>query len=309
MAGLLSGAVGQSYTRTRAVVPQKGVLMTLACIDIATIDASHRLRPVDPDHAELIAASILERGLLTPLRVRADGHGGWVLIAGAHRLEALKALKWTELKVGEHVLVSESDDPEQAKLDEIDENLARHELNALDRALFLFARKKIFIEILGRKAQGGDRKSQKFLDKIKDRTPVFETNFAANTAKRIGLSKTVINDAIKLAEKLDAEAIAALRGTSLETNQRELFALAALAPEKQRAVAQSIRRGSARSLAAAQLLLGFAEGPAASDPQARLYAVAFDAWSKMDKVTRAQFLDAADLIYKPAEAPAKGSRK
>jgi len=277
-------------------------------IAIAKIDASRRLRPVDPDHVELIAASIIERGrLITPIRIRSDGKGGWILIAGAHRLAALKNLRWTELVVGEHVIISDVAEVE-AKIDEIDENLARHELNALDRAIFLAERKKLFLAFV-ESSRGGDRKSQRFLEKIKGQTLVFETNFAKATAARVGLSKSAINLAIQLVEKLDAEAIAALRGTPLETNQKELFALAALEPEKQRAVANSIRRGYAKSTAAAQLHLGFAEGPSVSDPQARLYAIWIDAWSKMDKITRAQALDAADLIYKPADAPAKGAKK
>lgn len=277
-------------------------------IAISQIDDSQRLRPIDPDHVELIAASILERGLITPLRVRADGEGSWILIAGGHRLAALKNLRWTELVVGEHVVIADVDEL-AAKIDEIDENLARHELNALDRAIFLAERKRLFIAVHAEAARGGDRKSQKFLEKIKGQTLPFDSSFSKQTANRIGISRRTIDLAIQLVEKLDAEAIAALRGTPLETNQKELFALAALEPEKQRAVANSIKRGYAKNTMGAQLHLGFAEGVQASDPQARLYAVAIDAWSKMDKVTRAQFLDAADLTYKPADAPAKGAKK
>jgi len=216
----------------------------VSTIAIAKIDDSQRLRPVDPDHAELIAASITERGLLTPIRVRVTAedegvyeNGAYVLIAGAHRLAALKALKWTELVVGTHVIIADVSDIE-AKIDEIDENLARHELNALDRAIFLAERKKLFLEARAGSVRGGDRKSQRFLEKIKGQSVVFETNFAKATAARVGLSKSAINLAIQLVEKLDAGAIAMLRGTALETNQKELFALAALEPEKQRAVAR-----------------------------------------------------------------------
>ena len=37
---------------------------------IAKIDDSDRLRPIDEDHAEVIAASIAQQGLLQPIRVR-----------------------------------------------------------------------------------------------------------------------------------------------------------------------------------------------------------------------------------------------
>lgn len=50
-----------------------------------------RMKTLDADVVDEIAASMLERGQLTPILVRADGNR-YVLIEGLHRLEACKAL-------------------------------------------------------------------------------------------------------------------------------------------------------------------------------------------------------------------------
>ena len=72
-------------------------------IKLAHIDAADRLRPVNPDHVALIAASIETKGggvkgngLDTPFKVRPDGAGGWTLVTGGHRHAALVALGWDE---------------------------------------------------------------------------------------------------------------------------------------------------------------------------------------------------------------------
>ena len=281
-------------------------------IQIDKIDASHRLRPIDPAHAEVIALSILEVGLKQPIVVRphpAPGEYEYELVIGAHRLHALKATAYRSLEVGTQVQIEELDDS-HAKLVEIDENLARHELNALDRAVFMLERKKLHEQLYPESAHGKARKS-----KAQEKTQtlhLFSKGFAAATAARVGLSKRTIQLAVQIAEKLDPEAIAALRGTDIETNQRELLALAALDPFTQRQVAGSIREGKGKTTAKALVSLGLTQATPVCDPQARLYAILLDAWTKADKVTRAQFLDAADLIYKPADAPApapKGGKK
>ena len=50
-----------------------------------------RTKTLDIAKMTALAESILEQGMLTPIRVRADGEN-FVLIEGLHRLEALKAL-------------------------------------------------------------------------------------------------------------------------------------------------------------------------------------------------------------------------
>jgi ParB/RepB/Spo0J family partition protein len=101
------------------------------------IHIANRTRPLNPGRVADLAKSIAEVGLLQPISVRVvpemeiDGEP-WlqvpVLIAGHHRLEALKRLGRKEVSV--QVLDVDEIDAERA---EIAENLHRAELTALER--------------------------------------------------------------------------------------------------------------------------------------------------------------------------------
>lgn len=268
-------------------------------VKMSDVDTSGRLREVDQDHVEVMVASLLEIGPQQPIIVRPikDGPFGFRLVMGAHRLAAFAALGWSPMEVGKHVVIAEMTDDE-ARLAEIDENLARHELNALDRAMFLLERKGLYHRLYPETGRGRKRPN----------TGLFREPFSKHAEKTVGLSKTAVNLATDIASKLDPEAVRALRGTKIARNQRELFAVSRLSADEQRDVANSIRRGYAKTTAQARVHLGLSNAPAVADPQARLFAVAIDAWTKMDRVTRATFLDKIDCIYKP-EAPAKGGKK
>ncbi len=54
-------------------------------------------KTLDPEKVEAIAESILEDGQRTPIQVRRD-KGRYVLIAGLHRLEAMRALGEAEIE-------------------------------------------------------------------------------------------------------------------------------------------------------------------------------------------------------------------
>ncbi len=285
-------------------------------IRISKIDASHRLRPIDPAHAEVIAASIAEVGLKQPIVVRVHPTQGpyeYELVIGAHRLHALQALLgWNELEVGREVAIHELDD-DAAKLAEVDENLARHELNALDRAIFLAERKRLYLAI---NPDAGRGKASKIKGNEKGQTlAFFSRSFAKATAERVGLSKSAINLSISLAEKLDPEAVAALRGTALETNQSELFSLAILSPEHQRLVASVIREGKAKSTLKAKVVAGLEPERKQDDPQVG-YLIAADyavskftaaSWKSFLAKHRLKRMDDDDSEF--AKAPSKGGRK
>jgi ParB family chromosome partitioning protein len=76
--------------------------------------------------AELVA-SVREQGILTALTVRSDGNGGYVLIAGARRLEAAK-----QVGLGQVPAVVRSADGALAAA--IAENLIRADLDPIEEA-------------------------------------------------------------------------------------------------------------------------------------------------------------------------------
>ena len=54
--------------------------------------SDHRLRKLRPDVVDELAESILQQGMLHPVRLqpRSRGGSGYILIAGRHRLEAVR---------------------------------------------------------------------------------------------------------------------------------------------------------------------------------------------------------------------------
>ena len=82
-----------------------------------------------------MADSIRELGLLHPIIVDKK----YTLIAGLHRLEAVKLLEWTEIECTVSSL-----EGLKAELAEIDENVVRSDLSALEFGELLLKRKDIY---------------------------------------------------------------------------------------------------------------------------------------------------------------------
>lgn len=199
-------------------------MTNLITVPVAEIDVGERLRPVDEAHALVLAESIRESGLRMPLEIRTrNGRKGprFSLVAGGHRLWAVKHLGWEEVEA--FVLALDDD---QARMAEIDENLVRHELNPLDRAMFLAERKALYEKLHPEAAHGGDRRG--------DQVAKFATwSFAKDTAERCGLADRTIRLAVQIATNLSAESRRRVAGTLLAKKQAELLALSQMTPEHQ----------------------------------------------------------------------------
>ncbi len=202
-------------------------------IPLSSIDAGQRLRVVDEAHVAALAESIAELGLMQAIEVR-EVDGRYVLIAGAHRLEAARrcGLESVEVRV-----VSGIDDDE-ALLREIDENLARHDLNPLDRAASYAERKRVY-EKLHPGAKNGAAGLQVIekgqTAKIAIWTPAL--SFAAAAAQETGAAERSIRRAVQIYERLDPAVRARIAGTALARREGELFKLSALSPSEQARVA------------------------------------------------------------------------
>lgn len=118
---------------SRAVQLQEEGVVPLAGAKLISIDLirpnPRQVRKDFPQESlEQLAASIRERGLLQPIRVRPDGDG-FQLVAGERRWRAARMAGLTEIPA----IVSEESDS-QAMLDSLIENLQREDLNPVDRA-------------------------------------------------------------------------------------------------------------------------------------------------------------------------------
>jgi len=210
--------------------------MTHRTVALDQIDASDRLREIDEDWAQVIAASIEEVGQLEPLVIRPKADGTFKLVAGGHRYRALEII---EAQTAECML-RDFDDAE-AELAEIDENLMRRDLNALDRARHLYRRKAIYEELNPETAHGKAPKGGKVAN-------IATLRFTEEVAEKTGLSERTVQDAVALIKNLDPEVVQELQGTPLASNGAQLKALSKLDPNTQKDVAKTIHEGTAGSV-------------------------------------------------------------
>ncbi len=275
-------------------------------IKLDDISVSDRIRAVDEAHVDFIALGVSERGQMTPALVRhtPNGEKKFALVYGAHRYAALQKLGIETIRTEARKM-----SVEEARLAEIDENLMRHELTALDRALSLAERKRVYEELHPETKNGGDRKSTMFADqndKVVDlieggevgdqNDKVVDLKFTAVTAERMGVSERSIERAVALAKGLSEEARDAVRGTPDADNSSLLLRLAKLDPKKQKTVAK--RRGKKPDAPLVELI-NTVEGkvaPEAPDPVAKLVA----AFSRLDAKQKSKFQAAINELLEAA---------
>jgi ParB family chromosome partitioning protein len=246
-------------------------------VPLGLIDASERLREVSEAHAVVMAASMAERGQRTPIEIVRRGDR-FRLVYGAHRYRGAEINGWEEIEA----FIVEAEDAE-IRLREIDENLIRHELTALDRARFLAERKRIYEALNPGSRHGGDRRSDQAAN-------LASWSFGADIAEKTGWSERTVQRAVALAEALSPEVIKAVRHTPLASNQAALETLAKHPASRQEAaVAQMLAaENPAKSVAEAfNRLDGKVVKPAAELKVAKL----IDQWGRLGAKERREFLD------------------
>jgi len=147
--------------------------------------------PVDPVNVSEIAGSIKEIGLINPITITKDN----ILIAGLHRIEAMKLLKRDEIPC-----VKMNIDEIRAKVVEIDENIIRQKLHFLDRGEQLRKRKELYEEIY-QDAKVNVFKGNQYID-----VPDAPIAFTTDAAEKLNISKRTVQEEIQIAEDLISEA-------------------------------------------------------------------------------------------------------
>lgn len=210
-------------------------------IEIAAIDVVDRLRRIDPDTVEMIAASVSECGYLhQPIAVAAiPGSNRVALVDGEHRVEAFKRLGRETIPAR----IRELTEAERQR-HEIHANLIRNELNTLNRARFIGKLADLFAAENADARNGGDRKSKKWLARNQLANLANWSAFNKEAARRTGLAERSIRRDRELAAALSSDIIALIDGTKVADNQAQLQALAELEPEHQLAVARAIAAGA-----------------------------------------------------------------
>ncbi|HBT77418.1 MAG TPA: hypothetical protein DEB39_10980, partial [Planctomycetaceae bacterium] len=208
--------------------------MNLKINDIAVADDRRR---IDETKVRELAESIQKVGLLNPITVTPEKK----LIAGEHRLEACRLLGWTEIET--HVLKG---DELLQQLAEIDENLVRNELDPISVGELAIRRDEI-LEMLGLRAKVGQGRPKK------NSPPGGVLKTTEDIANEAGIGRSTLQENKQLARDLVPEAKEAVR--TAEVPKKDALKIARMEPERQKAVAEKLASGQAKSVVDANRLL------------------------------------------------------
>ncbi|KAB2803274.1 chromosome partitioning protein ParB [Brucella anthropi] len=171
----------------------------------------NRARELDADWAQALAFMIAAQGLINPITVRMI-EGCPHLVTGLHRHAAFAILEWETIPAR----VSNAATDDDARLEEVMENLGRHELKVLDRCHHLFELKQVY-ERLHPQTKAGTAGA---LAKHGSANEIF--SFAQDTAEKVGLSRRSIEIAVKIWKDLAVSSRQRCVGTWLSDHQAGL---------------------------------------------------------------------------------------
>jgi ParB family chromosome partitioning protein len=237
-------------------------------IDIDSILFDPLVRKADPGVVAGLATSIKLIGLLHPIVVKDDAEG-YRLIAGRNRLEACRSLDWKTIPAN----IADDADLDM-ELVEIDENLFRKELTALERSQLEGRRKQIFFARYADLSDETTPPAESSQNTEKDVTTDTESTshslasatnsgptigrFEQETAKATGESVRTVRQNVAIGEKLSPVVAEMIRDLPIADNKSELWKLAKLPSKSQEAVAESLKQGWADSVDDAIESLGMA---------------------------------------------------
>ena len=196
-------------------------------VKISDIKVNSGRRAVLENDVEELALSILDVGLLNPITLTED----YTLIAGLHRLEAVKLLGWTEIECTITDLEGLS-----AELAELDENFARANLSPLEIGDLLKRRKDIYEELYPETKAGtaqaiGMNKAKG--NNVNCNLQSTRKSFIEDTANVTGSHPSTIARHIKIASELAPEAKEILRGAKKPVPSSTLKKISKLPPSQQ----------------------------------------------------------------------------
>ncbi len=196
-------------------------------VKISDIKVNPGRREAAEKDIEELAFSIEEIGLLNPITLTEDH----TLIAGLHRLEAVKQLGWTEVEC----TITDLEGP-SAELAELDENFARANLSPLELGELLVRRKEIY-ETLYPETKAGTAQAIG-MNKAKGNNvncnlQSRKKSFIEDSADVMGSHPSTVARHIKIASELTPEAKEILRGAEKPVSSAVLKKISRLPPEQQ----------------------------------------------------------------------------
>jgi len=181
-----------------------------------------RMRALRPQVVDELAISIERDGLINPITVRPRPRGGmgYILIAGHHRLMAIRRLKRDTIEAR----ILDGIDAVHAEILEIRENLTRADLTEAEEALHTNRLKELYEEVHPQTKHGAIGRGRK-------KSSQNENSFVEKTAKETGKGRSTVARAATRG-KAGKKWLAQVAGTCLDQGN-EIDALIKL-PEKER---------------------------------------------------------------------------
>lgn len=195
-------------------------------IEISRIDATGRLRQINPGWVEAFSAEIAGGAVLAPIDV-VETAAGFRLITGGHRLaahvrldrEAITARVWP---------ASAFPDEGSMRLKEIQENILRFEPTELDRAVAILHWKEIYEDTQPQPKRGRPAK-----EIAADSARIFAERFSTAAAKAMGISERSVQVAVQIATGLSSDTRSRIAAAVIADVQSELLQLAHQHPDRQ----------------------------------------------------------------------------
>jgi ParB-like chromosome segregation protein Spo0J len=209
----------------------------VSSIELDDIVVGARLRQIIPQKVDDLAESIKARGLLQPIVIRPKTDAGYPLIAGNHRLAALKKLRDAGEKLPDDMFRVQDMTETEAQLAEIDENLRRAELSPAEVAMHAARRKELYLKLNPKTGQG-KAPGKKGGGKAKG---AGVASFAVSAAEAQDKSKRQVQQEVARGEKLAAVLPDIIR-TSLD-RPGELDALMQMKEEDRTALVARAKAG------------------------------------------------------------------
>ena len=230
-------------------------------IPISEITVNPGRREAAPGDVKELADSILEVGLINPIMVDKD----YTLIAGLHRLEAIKLLGRTEIERTVSGL-----DGLQSALAEIDENFVRKDLFDDEFRELLLRRKEIY-ESLHPETKAGIAQAvgmnRAVGNNVADKMSVTSKSFVDDTADKLGVDPRTVRRELQTAKNLTPEAKEIIKGDKV--TKSDALKLSRLPPEQQTEATSQLVSGDIHSVDEYQPLLTVPE-PAEPEPPAEV---------------------------------------
>ncbi len=167
--------------------------MNFQSLEISSIDASGRLRPINPVWVSTFAEALAEGDDLPPIEVVERG-SGYRLVNGAHRLAAHVEVGLSTIDARVFAAAEYADEA-AIRLREIRANMATIELTVLDRAVHIAAWKEIYETVNTVDRRGGKRRGIEPATNRQD----FAIRFSAAAAEALDISERSVRIAVQIA--------------------------------------------------------------------------------------------------------------